>query len=146
MLRRSIVVGAAALVLSGGAFAQACTCAGGTRMNQTQLAAALVGKTICAVAGSDRWQEFHSGSGTTGPLIELGNTVGGLTVGTWTIDGTGGGTTMRYVYGAGGSGGTYSYEVCQQGSLVHFCSALRNITNVSVVASNGPCGTGFTRP
>lgn len=136
MVRKELVVGAVTLVFASGAWAQACPCAGGSRMNQTQLAAALVGKTVCAVLGSDRWQEYHSGSGTTGPLVELGNTAGGENVGTWSIIGTGAATQMSYAYSGGN---TYAYAVCSEGSNVHFCG-LRNITNATVLPGSASCG------
>lgn len=138
MARKWLVVGAVTLAFAAGAWAQACPCAGGTRMNQTQLSAALAGKTVCAVLGSDRWQEYHSGSGNTGPLRELGNTSGGENVGTWSIVGSGASTQMSYAYTGGN---TYAYTVCSEGSNVHFCG-LRNITNATVQPGSASCDFG----
>lgn len=150
MLSRSVIVGLLAASSVGSVWAQSCTCGGGSRMNQNQLAAALATRTACAVTGTDRWQELHSGAAnaTTGPLLELGNKAGGETVGTWTISGSGANTTVVYAYTGGNS---YSYSVCEEGTgsvtakSYHFCG-VKNITNAKLVDGQGSCGTGFTRP
>jgi hypothetical protein len=149
MFRKTLLVGVLGLVSAGSAFAQSCPCNGGAGnlLNQTALAAALAGRTACAVSGSDLWQELHSGvaNATSGPLLELGNKVGGETVGSWNIalDGA-----VTYTYGGGSS---YSYSVCEEGAgaiptrSYHFCGA-KVITNAKLVDGQGLCGAGFTRP
>lgn len=144
----SLMAGVVLVLATTGASAQNCTCqSSATRMNQTDLSQALSGRTACAVLGSDRWQEFHNASGA---LVELGNTAGGDTVGNWSIVGTGANAVVRYSYNNGG--GTYDYQMCKEGTgttveslTYHFCGT-RNITNARLVASTGPCGSGFTRP
>jgi hypothetical protein len=155
MLNRSVIVGLLAASSVGSVWAQAsaCPCGGGSRLNQTQLAAALASRTACAVIGNDRWQELHSGAAnaSTGPLLELGNKAGGETVGTWIINGTGvPDTTVTYSYTGGNS---YTYAVCEEGTgndpttkSYHFCG-VKNITNARLVNGQGTCPqNGFTRP
>lgn len=139
------MTGVVLAMAAAGASAQNCSCQpSASRMNQTDLAA-LSGRTACAVLSTDRWQEFHNAGGS---LVELGNTAGGETVGTWAIVGNGANALVRYAYSGGGS---YDYQVCQEGTgavesrTYHFCGA-RNITNARLVASTGTCGAGFTRP
>lgn len=147
MQRKTWMTGMVLALAAAGASAQNCTCQpSASRMNQTDLAQALSGRTACAVLGADRWQEFHNASGS---LLELGNTAGGETVGSWSIVGTGANAVVRYAYNGGG---TYDYQMCKEGTgttveslTYHFCGA-RNITNARLVANTGTCGSGFTRP
>lgn len=140
------VTGMVLALAAAGAAAQNCSCqSAASRMNQTALSQALTGRTACAVFSTDRWQEYHNAGGS---LLELGNTVGGETVGSWSIVGTGANAMVRYTYTGGAS---YDYQVCEEGSgavesrTYHFCGA-RNITNARLVAGTGACGAGFTRP
>jgi hypothetical protein len=135
MLRIFLSVGVFGLAAVGTAFAQSCSCAGGTRQNQTQIVAALAGKTVCAVLGAESWKEFHSGATAAGgPLIETGP-VTAETVGSWQVLGTGASATVSYNYG---TGGTYGYAVCLDGANVNFCGA-KNITNATIKTGQGGC-------
>jgi hypothetical protein len=135
MLRIFLFVGVFGLAAIGTAFAQNCSCAGGTRQNQTQIVTALAGKTVCAVLGAESWKEFHSGTTAAGgPLIETGP-VTAETVGSWQVLGTGANATVSYNYG---TGGTYGYEVCLDGANVNFCGA-KNITNATIKTGQGGC-------
>lgn len=115
-----------------------CPCSGGTRMDVSQINSALNGNTVCAILGSERWQEWHNGSS----IIELGNNPGvGENVGTWSAAGTdASNSTVTYNYGSGGS---YSYSMCVEGASApfsyHFCGA-KIITNASVKPGQGGCG------
>ncbi len=109
-----------------------CPCTGSTRLNQTQIQSELNGNTVCAIFGSERWQEWHSG----GSILELGNDPNGEVAGTWSVAGNGPNATVVYNYG---TGGTYSYSVCKNAdSSFDFCGD-RLITNASVKPGKGGC-------
>lgn len=116
-----------------------CPCSGGSRMGSADINDAFGGNTVCAFILKERWQEFHTAVpniGTAGDLLELGDNAAGDRVGTWTINGTDASdTTVTYDYGTGGS---YIYSVCKQGSSYHFCGA-RNITNAKVNSGKVGC-------
>lgn len=115
-----------------------CTGQQGTSLNQTQISNLLNGNTVCAILGNERWQEWHSGSS----VLELGNDANGEVVGTWSTSGAGASATVVYSYGTGGSGGVYTYSVCQQGSNYDFCGAAfggRDVTNALVKTGKGGC-------
>lgn len=129
----------------------ACPCTGGARLNETQLTNLLTtgdpngtgsaGATVCAIVGSDRWQEYHGGS----RVLELGDNSSGEDVGGWSINGSGNNAAVTYSYGTSGSGGIYTYSVCQAGPLYDFCSVSaspgpgRDVTNASVKTGKGGC-------
>lgn len=79
----------------------------------------LSGKTVCAILGSEEWQEYHNGGGS---IVDYKRGSSdpvdpSKTVGTWNA--TGGSVTYNY-----GSGGTYSYEVHDNGGGSYtFCGA-----------------------
>lgn len=145
---KSLSLFAAAAVmgaLPGMAAAQACPCGGGTRIQQPGDVASLLGnKWVCATAGSDRWQEFHTGAtiaggaltdykkGANDPIDKS------KVVGSWRVIGQGANTRVEYTYGAGQ---VYPYTVCQDGAAVNFCGA----TNV-IGATLNPGGLGTTTP
>ncbi|MBK9363227.1 MAG: hypothetical protein IPM99_20055 [Rubrivivax sp.] len=137
MTKRWWIVLGIGVVMAGNAAAQACPCAGGNRLNQGQISSLLAGNTVCAVLGSDRWQEWHNGAS----FFELGeNFATPDLAGTWSVVGTGSNATVSYAY-AGGS--TWAYNVCQDGANVHFCTATaggRNVTNATVRAGKASCG------
>ncbi len=148
MFSKRVAAGAAALFIGGAAFAQgACPCGSGTRVESAAAIATLLGgKTVCAAAGSDTWQEFHSGTTTAGgPLIDYklgpGHPVDpSEQVGTWSVEAvptarTGAAVTHNY-----GSGGVYTYQVCDAGTTVNFCSAGgRNVTGATLRAGQVAC-------
>lgn len=112
-----------------------CPCTTGVPLNQTEISTLLNGNTVCAILGNDRWQEWHNGS----DVSELGNNASGEVVGTWSASPN---NTVIYSYGSGGSGGTYTYSVCQQGTNYDFCGAAfggRNVTNALVKPGKGGC-------
>lgn len=112
-----------------------CPCTVGVPLDQSQITSLLNGNTVCAILGSERWQEWHSG----GAVFELGNNAAGDNVGTWS---TSPDATVTYSYGTGGSGGTYKYSVCQQGQNYDFCGATfggKNVTNALVKPGKGGC-------
>ena len=138
MIRTSLVATLLSLAPFATAIAQVtvptCSCGGGTSLAASAINTLLGGNTVCAAVGSDQWQEWHSGSN----VVEVGNNPpDGEVVGVWSTSGTDETDSLvTYAYGSGGSGGTYNYEVCQEGSAVHFCGAT-NVTNASVVAGKG---------
>ncbi|UCV17374.1 hypothetical protein [Ferribacterium limneticum] len=100
-------------------------------MSDTQISSLLGGNTVCAILGSEQWQEWHNG----GSIYELGNNSNGENVGTWSVSGTEANAMVSYNYGTGGS---YSYVVCDQNPLYHFCGA-KNVTGASVKTGKGGC-------
>lgn len=116
-----------------------CPCIAGVPLSETDISTLLNGNTVCAILNTERWQEWHSG----GRVWELGNNPNGEDVGTWVTPLNAG--TVVYSYGAGGSGGTYTYSVCRQGTTTFtydFCGAAfggRNVTNASVKPGKGGC-------
>lgn len=135
----ALLAGVFNLVIATSAYAQSnqCTCVtGATRMSANDITALLPGKTVCAVNGNDKWQEYHDGNN----VVELGNSTAGDLVGTWSA--TGGNaapqSTITYNYGSGGS---YTYVMCSQGNpatAYHFCGATI-ITNASITAGKQKC-------
>jgi hypothetical protein len=109
----------------------ACPCPAADVLRPGELTTLLNGNTVCAIFGSERWQEWHSGSA----ILELGNNPAGENVGSWTTSDNGSNTKVVYNYG---TGGTFSYSVCQQGSNYDFCGA-KNVTNASVKPGKGGC-------
>ena len=139
-----VVVAAAAMLLGGlvggAAFAQdPCPCGSGTRVGTAAAVATLLGnKTVCAAAGNDSWQEFHSGATEAGgPLIDYklgpGHPVDpSETVGSWSVVSGAGTRTGAAVSHNYGSGGTYTYVVCDAAGTVNFCGAPRNVTGATL--------------
>lgn len=141
----NILVGLVAVLSAGSAFSQNCSCAGGTRVQpDTAVATLLGGKAVCASIGTNLatqvWQELHAGTTPAGGQLtdlkgnSITNTAAHELVGTWSASGNGANTRVTYNYG---TGGTYTYEVCQQGAAVHFCGAT-NVTNATIITS-GSC-------
>ena len=115
----AILLALGSLALSGQVVA---ACDGPSSMNQTHLANAFAGNTVCATRGTDSWQEFHQAGGALidwkrGPNDKVDPS---KEVGTWSIQGTGDNARMEYNYG---SGGTYSYQVYNNGGGSYsFCN------------------------
>ena len=137
------------LALSGFSSAQGqpCSCGSGTMVNSAaNIATLLGGKTVCASLGTDKWQEYHAG--TTPAVGTLTDYKKGpndpvdpsKVVGSWSA--TGSGTSSRVVYNYG-AGGTYQYQVCQNGSSLNLCGASTggvNVVGASLVNGSGGCG------
>lgn len=142
MTRQLLLAALLALGASAPALAQApCPCGSGTLVNNSSVLTNLLGnKTVCAVLGNERWQEWHM----AGNLFELGdNFANPPLVGTWVASGSGANTIVTYAYGTGGAGGTYRYSVCQDGGNLHFCGSSlggRNITNAVLLDNKAQCG------
>lgn len=142
MLRHTLLAAVVGMLSSGAALAQptACPCvSSATRVNGGDIAALLRGNTVCAVLGTERWQEFHQ---VGGQLFEMGNVAGGELAGSWEVALL---TRVRYNYGSGGS---YDYAVCTEGSNVHFCGSPfsgRDIPNATLVPGRTNC-PGAARP
>lgn len=140
MNRKLMLAAALACSLSTPAWSQTttpCPCGSGTLVeSQSALTALLNNRTVCAVLGNERWQEWHSGTA----FFELGdNFANPPQTGTWAASGTGSATLVTYSYSGGG---TYRYNVCQDGGSVHFCGASlggRNITNATLLDNKAQC-------
>lgn len=108
------------------------------QLNQSQLQITLSNNTVCAVRGSDSWQELHQSGGA---LIDYklgpGHPVDpSEQVGSWSIAGTGANATVVYNYG---SGGTYTYKVYQNGGNNYsFCVGATELL-ATVKTGGGTC-------
>ena len=136
MLRSLVMVGFLGVAATGSAVAQnICPCVGGsaTLLGQSAVNTALSGNTVCAVLGSERWQEWHNGAS----IFELGeNFANPDLAGSWSTSSAG---EVTYNYG---SGGTYTYAMCQDGSDFHFCGAVfggRNVLNATLRTGKASC-------
>jgi hypothetical protein len=129
----AILLALGSLALSGQVMA---ACAG-TPLDETQLEGTFGGNTVCATRGNDSWQEYHQ---VGGALIDWkrgpNDTVDpSKQVGTWSIQGTGGNASMVYDYG---SGGTFSYQVYDNGGGSYsFCDG--GELTVTVRPGQGAC-------
>lgn len=104
-------------------------CDNGGRLNQTQIATAVQGKLVCAVAttGGNRWSEEHLAGGqlweyAKGPQDKVDPR---RQAGTWTITGTGSNAAIQYNYGTGGtntralwSSDNVNYSFCNGATVV----------------------------
>lgn len=130
--------------ISGEAMAVDCTA--GTQLQNTVgdpnvVANALSGKTVCAISGSQKWQEYHQAGGTLidykkGPSDPVDPT---KTVGSWSTSGTGANSVVTHNYG---SGGTYSYKVHLNGAQYSLCG-VTNSLQLDVTLPSGQVSCGF---
>jgi hypothetical protein len=144
-MSKSIQCIVAVALLGAAAAASAQDCPNGvSRLNRVQIGNQIVGKTMCATSGNDRWQEFHQGTAgdLTGPLIDYKKGPNDPVdktqqVGTWSISGNGGNTLLVHNYGASA---TYSWAVCGSngGPYTLVSSSGATVTNVTV--RNGQTG------
>lgn len=127
---KSFVAGVLPILAASAALAQqACPCGSGTRVVGDALATLLGGRTVCASAGNESWQEFHSGASSgqlidwkKGPQDPVDPTEA---VGSWQV----GNDLVTYTYGST----SYAYSVCTvPGETLNFCSASRNVTGATV--------------
>lgn len=126
------------LLLSHALAAQA-ACSDPQVQGATTLRTLLQGKTVCAMRGTDRWQEFHRADGALidykkGPTDPVDPT---KQVGTWSATGNGSGTQLRYDYGPGAN---YTYKVhgSVPGSSYSLCSGTEDLV-VTLRTGQGPC-------
>ncbi|NMF90380.1 hypothetical protein [Aromatoleum petrolei] len=133
-----LVSAALSLVLMPVIAGAACTAASQVT-GATTLSNLLANKTLCALRGADRWQEFHQAGGALidykkGPSDPVDPT---KQVGTWTVTGNGSGTQVRYNYGQGASY-TYKVHTIVQDTSYSLCSGAEDLV-VSMRAGQGPC-------
>jgi len=120
--------------------AMAIDCGGGTQLKNAEVANAISGKTVCAILGSQKWQEYHQAGGG---LIDYKKGIGHpvdptKVVGTWSTSGTGSNSWVTYNYGTGGS---YSYEIHLSGSTYTLCGVSGAPTlDVTLVSGQVSCG------
>ena len=107
----------------------------------TTLMSLLDGKTVCAVRGTDKWQEMHISGGELDDY-KLGTDPMDPTqkVGDWSVDGSGSSTMVHYHYL---DGSTYSFTVhTSDNTHYSFCAGagdpLVDIHNATVI-STPPC-------
>ncbi|MFZ1810534.1 MAG: hypothetical protein WAU04_05035 [Candidatus Nitrotoga sp.] len=125
--------------------AMAIDCSGGTQLKNTGgdpnvVANAISGKTVCAISGSQKWQEYHQSGGNLidykkGPTDPIDKTA---KVGTWSTSGNGGNSVVTYNYG---SGGAYSYKIHLSGAQYTFCGTSPAPTlDVTLLPGQVSCG------
>lgn len=139
MMKRLMVTSVFLLAgISGEAMA---ACTPNTRITNDALATLISGKTVCAVSGSDKWQEYHKPGSD---LIDWKRGANHPTdptkkVGTWSTGGTGSNSRVTYNYGPGQ---VYSYAVHSvTGSTYTFCGDSPAPTlDVSLIAGQVSCG------
>lgn len=131
---RGVMVGV--LLLGGvGLAGQAAAACAGTALDQTQLSNTFSNNTVCAQRGTDRWQEYHQGTGS-GALIDWKKGPSDAVdpskqVGTWSATSSG----LAYNYG---SGGNYTYQVFDNNNGTYsFCSGAEMV--VRVRSGQGAC-------
>lgn len=117
----------------------------GSRLNQTQIATAVQGKLVCAVAttGNNRWSEEHLAGGqlweyAKGPQDKVDPR---RQAGTWTITGTGSNAAIEYNYG---TGGTYTRALWSSDNVNYsFCNGATVVATATIraIPSSGanPC-------
>ncbi|MCK7493622.1 MAG: VanZ family protein [Comamonadaceae bacterium] len=124
--RTNIGVALVLLAAAGAASAQVQACNGATsRVPLAAVEPAVMGKTMCASRGAERWQEIHRGGGVLvdykkGPNDPVDPST---TVGTWSVvTGPAGGGLLRHDYGGGQA---YDWALCQDagGRVVSLVSA-----------------------
>ena len=128
------VITAALLALAFGGAAQAqstCSCAAGARTASAAALSSLVtGKMVCAMVGSEAWQEWHNAGSLTDYKMGPGDKNDPSTVvGSYVVNAD---NTISYTYDAS----TYRYEVCTTaGGSYAFCGAQfggRDILNAHI--------------
>ncbi|CAG9933390.1 hypothetical protein [Candidatus Nitrotoga arctica] len=122
--------------------AMALDCQGNSQLKDPALIAdAISNKTVCAMLGSQKWQEFHGAGGSLidykkGPTDPMEKT---KQVGTWSTSGNGGNSKVTYNYGTGGSP---SYKVHLKGGTYTFCG-IGGAPTVDVTLLSGQVSCGF---
>lgn len=120
--------------------AMAIDCSGGTQLKNGDVASAISGKTVCAILGSEQWQEYHASNFDLidykkGPSDPVDPT---KTVGLWNTSGTGTNSVVTYDYGPGQ---VYSYEVHLNGTQYSLCGVSGAPTlDVTLLPGQVPCG------
>lgn len=145
--KKSLVASSVGLLFAavcGQAFA---ACDNASRLDAAQIGALLAGNTVCvpaATVANMTWQELHSGGATSGSLIDYKRGPGhavdpSATVGSYTVNGTGGGnSSVTHNYGTGGS---FTYTVHGTGvvgSNHSFCAGATEIVG-RVKPGGGAC-------
>lgn len=139
-VRTMPILGLLLLGVVGHATAQVACPAGSTRV--MAVGPLVAGNTLCAVRGSDRWQEQHRGSGSNGELWDYklgpGNPVDPTkVVGTWSAT-NGANSSLTHTYTGGSS---FSWLVCQVGTTYTLVSTgtAGTITGATVLAGQTSC-------
>lgn len=124
----------------------AAQCQGSTRI--ADLTTLLPGNTVCATRGSDRWQEQHRGSGTSGQLWDYKKGADdpidpSKQVGTWSISQQGQDyRRITYTYNAFGAPVSHTFEVHTNGNgTYNFCGvgAAQTVTGATLRNGAVPC-------
>ncbi len=141
---RSLLTIAALLsfsVLGSNAQAQSCACNGQTKLSQSQVSAAIGGKTVCVgSAGNWQHQEFHAGT-TGGALTDYKRGPGhpidpSENLGSWSLSNNG---TVTYTYNGGG--GTHAFGVCTINATTYgMCPGVSNQSTIVFTTRAGQTG------
>ena len=141
-LRLPFVVCALGVGLSGEVSAQACT----HKKSVPNLTTLLQSNTVCAALARDRWQEYHEAGGALydwkrgpGDRVDPRERVGSWSIASVT-DSNDTRDQVTHNYGAGNS---FTYRVCQNGSVFTFQqvkpAATTTITGATIQGGSGAC-------
>ena len=140
-LRLPFVVCALGVGLSGEVSAQACN----HQQSVPNLTTLLQSNTVCAALARDRWQEYHEAGGALydwkrgpGDRVDPRERVGSWSIASVTI----GNNTRDQVTHNYGAGNSFTYRVCQSGSVFTFqqvTPAATTITGATIQGGSGAC-------
>lgn len=137
------MVAVALLGVAAAASAQTCP-NGGARLNRNQIGNQIIGKTMCAASGNDRWQEFHQGNSgdSIGALIDYKKGPNdkvdpSQTVGSWSYAGADDNTLLVHNYGGSA---TYSWAVCGSNGGPYTLVSTSGVTVTNVTIRPGQSG------
>lgn len=143
-MKRLVIAGVVLLAGISGEV-MAVDCSSPTKISGSALTNLIPNKTVCAVLGAEKWQEWHSGSsGSDNNLIDWKKGSSSTVdpsgpVGKWS-------TSSQYVTYNYGTGGTFSYEVHgpsthTEGATYTFCGVSPAPTlDVKLWIGQVPCG------
>ncbi|MBT9591759.1 MAG: hypothetical protein IV089_12805 [Thiobacillus sp.] len=138
-MKRLLIISVVWLAWSSGA--AMADCSANTRITGNALATLVSGKTVCAMLGSEKWQEYHKPGGDLIDWKRGANHPIDPTakVGTWSTSGSGSSSRVSYNYGPGK---VYSYEVhSTAGAAYTFCGdAPAPTLDVNLVSGQVSCG------
>ncbi len=139
-MKLTIIASAVVFVFSTEGVMAACSPPAASQVKNGALTTLLLGNTVCAVRGGDRWQEEHHAGGVLkdykkGPTDKIDPT---KQVGTWAVSGNGANTNVTYTYPP--SGGSHSFTVWDNGGGSYsFCKGGAPDLNFTLRSTGSGC-------